>query len=409
VTDANPFVKVWSEQDYRRLSVLMLVAGVAVSSAIPLVTLFLTEALGVGEAAAGLFFLTSLGAPLINLYTGALSDRMESRVPLVRGIAVWLALGWALMSLSSHPAMVFAVGVVFVTFIGALNAQIFAVLRDVVERNGERREASVMSTVRTGYSFGWTLGPVLGSLVAGWAGYRLAFALTAVLFLSALIPLAGLRVRRTQRDNEGRRGTGPARPKEKPGVRLAVFGLVCLLVLSGETVRLAYLPIFATDRLGMGLGQFGALMAVAPLTELAVMPLAGVLADRVGLSKVLVAGFTLGACGYVLFGGGGSVWSLYLGQVLHACMIAVVFGIGVTYAQRLSPGSAGLAGSVFFSAQSLSALTGSLLGSGGVWLIGLPGMFFVPAALLAAACGLFVWNDRSRKKEITRRNMKEVR
>jgi predicted ester cyclase len=43
MTDANPFVKVWSERDYRRLSVLMLVAGVSVSSAIPLVTLFLTE------------------------------------------------------------------------------------------------------------------------------------------------------------------------------------------------------------------------------------------------------------------------------------------------------------------------------------------------------------------------------
>jgi MFS family permease len=97
MTGANPFAKVWSGQDYRRLSVLMLVAGVAVSSAIPLVALFLTDALGVDESAAGLFFLTSLGAPLINLYTGALSDRLESRVSLVRGIAVWLALGWALM------------------------------------------------------------------------------------------------------------------------------------------------------------------------------------------------------------------------------------------------------------------------------------------------------------------------
>jgi MFS transporter, SET family, sugar efflux transporter len=409
MTDANPFVRVWSEKNYRGLSVLMLVAGVSVSSAIPLVTLFLTDVLGVGESAAGLFFLTSLGAPLINLYTGALSDRMESRVPLVRGIAIWLALGWALMGLSPNPALAFAVGVAFITFIGALNAQIFAVLRDVVERNGERREASVMSTVRTGYSFGWTLGPVLGSLVAGWAGYRVAFALTATLFLSALIPLAGLRVRRARQGREDRRGTGLARPREMPGVRLGVFGLVCLLVLSGETVRLAYLPIFATDRLGMGLGQFGTLMALAPLTELAAMPLAGMLADRVGLSRVLVAGFALGACGYLLFGGGGSAWSLYLGQVLHACMIAVVFGLGVTYAQRLSPGSAGLAGSVFFSAQSLSALTGSLLGSGGVWLVGLPGMFFMPAAVLAVACALFVWNDRARRKDVAQRDTNDER
>ena len=64
---------------------------------------------------------------------------------------------------------------------------------------------------------------------------------------------------------------------------------------------------------------------------------------------------------------------------------------------------------MFFSAQSLSALTGSLLGSGGVWLIGLPGMFFVPAAVLAAAGGLFLWNDRSRRKVVARRDMKEVR
>jgi hypothetical protein len=53
IANANPFVRVWSEKDYRRLSVLMLVAGVSVSSAIPLVTLFLTGALGVGESAAG--------------------------------------------------------------------------------------------------------------------------------------------------------------------------------------------------------------------------------------------------------------------------------------------------------------------------------------------------------------------
>lgn len=385
----------WSKGDYRTLLVLMLVAGVSISSAIPLVTLFLTEGLGVGESVAGLFFLTSLGAPLINLYAGRLSDRMESRLPLVRGITVWLALGWALMALAPHPAAVFAVGVFFVGFVGALNALIFAVLRDAVERNGERREATVMSVVRTGYSFGWMLGPVIGSLVAGWAGYRAAFAVTAALFLPALVPLARLRVRRAPPNPTDRPVAEPTGTRAMPGARLAVFGLVCLLVLSGETVRLAYLPILATERLGMGLGEFGGLMAVAPLTELAAMPLAGVMADRFGLGRVLVVGLAVGAGGYLLFGTSSGAWPLYPAQALHACMIAVVFGLGVTYAQRLSPGSAGLAGSVFFSAQALSALTGSLMGSGGVWLVGLPGMFFVPAAALAAACALFVWNDRA--------------
>ncbi len=129
------------------------------------------------------------------------------------------------------------------------------------------------------------------------------------------------------------------------------------------------------------------------------MPLAEVLADRFGLSKVLVAGFAIGAAGYLLFASSTSAWILYPGQVLHACMIAVVFGIGVTYAQRLSPGSAALAGSVFFSAQALSALTASLMGSGGVWLVGLPEMFFLPAVGVVIACALFVWNERARRAE----------
>ena len=46
-------------------------------------------------------------------------------------------------------------------FSGVVNAQAFAVLRDVLDRDRETREATVASVMRTGHSFGWVVGPCL--------------------------------------------------------------------------------------------------------------------------------------------------------------------------------------------------------------------------------------------------------
>ena len=383
----------WSTREYRLLSLAMLLVGSSVSSGVPLVTLFLTQRLGASDSLAGLFFLTALAGPPINILLGRLSDRLRSRAPLLAGGAFWLAAGWGLMALSTSPLAVFSVGTIFLCFIGVVNAQVFAVVRDVVERKREQRDATVTSVVRTAYSFGWMLGPVLGSLVAAWAGYRAAFVLAAALLVAVLVPVARLDSGRPRREAER---AEPVRPRPPAKAPLLLFGLVCVLVLTSETVRQAYLPILAVDRLGIELGRFGILMSVAPLTELVAMPLAGVLADRLGVGKVLLAGFATGGLGFAAFGISSNTWHLYAGQVLSACFIAVVFGLGVTYAHNLSPGSAGLASSVFFSAQSLSLLTGGLVGSAGVKLLDLPHLFFVPALLCGLACVLFVWSDRSR-------------
>lgn len=386
------FSDVLATKDYRVLSIIMLLVGTSVSFGLPLITLFLTQSLGVGDATAGLFFLTSAAGPPINLLIGRLSDRSSSRAPFVWASALWLAVGWALMALAPGKLAVFAIGVTFLSFIGVLNAQIFAVVMDVVEREKEKRAATVTSAIRTAYSFGWTLGPVLGSFAAAWFGYRAVFLLAAGLLLSALIPLSKLDLRRvTQLYPE----TGLTTGRRTAKLGLLLFGVVCTLVLIGETVRQAYLPIFAVDRLGIGLRQFGIIMSVAPLTELVLMPLAGVLADRFGLARILLSGFIVGGLGFLVFATSTGTWQLYVGQMVNAYFIAVVFGLGVTYAQALSSGNAGLASSVFFSAQSTSLLLGSVVGSLGVQLLGLPSLFVMPAVACGLACILFFYVNRA--------------
>ena len=98
--------------------------------AFPLLTLFFVQELGLRPSVASLFFLTSLGGPLISIVTGRVSDRLRSRYPLILITVSWVALGWFLLSLAQHFWLVLLIGVVFFGFIGTVNAQVFAQLRD---------------------------------------------------------------------------------------------------------------------------------------------------------------------------------------------------------------------------------------------------------------------------------------
>ncbi len=381
----------WRTPDYRALLVVNVLAGVSVSSYVPLISLFLVQTLGVDEPAVGLFMLTFVAAPLVGIAVGRLSDRLASRIPLIVAVGVWVAIGRVAMSLVPGFGEAVLVAIVFGAFSGVVNAQAFAVLRDVLDRDRETREATVGSVVRTGYSFGWVVGPVLGGVAAGQLGYRAAIAASAVVALAALVPLWALRgVRRPRvggRDaraaaDERLGSSGGRRSWGRPG--LWIFAAASLLALTAEAVRLTYLPILAVDRLGVGLDVFGVLLALAPAIELVAMPVAGVLADRWGMKPMLAVGFGLGAAGSAAFATSSGLGGLVAGQALNACFIAIMLGLGMTYAQQQHPSGAGFATSVFFGAQALSVATGGLIGGGSAAVLGLPSMFLVPAGLCVA-------------------------
>ncbi|MET1029985.1 MFS transporter [Domibacillus tundrae] len=374
----------------------MFLAGMAVSSSGPLITLFLTKELGADTSVVGLFYLTSIAGLFINLYTGQLSDRLSSRIPLIKGSAIWLSIGWAFISLSQNSITVFIVGVVFFSLMGTLNAQTFGVVRDVMNVEKEAHEATLTSIIRTAYSFGWMLGPAIGPLIASIAGYRIAFLIAVALFLAILIPLRNIHVPE-KKEMAFKKEKKPL--KLKTNRPLIFFGVICMLVLSGEAARIAYLPLLAVDHLQISLFQFGLLMSIAPFTELFIMPLSGILADKFGVHKVLFTGFLLGAIGFFLFANSTHLWQVVLGQIMNACFISTIFGLAVTYAHQLSPNNIGLASSVFFSAESAAFVLGSLMGSYGVHSIGLPFMFFIPAVLCVVSSILFIINDFTKARK----------
>ena len=373
------FARVWSHRGYRGVLLSLVLSGVSVSSYVPLLSLYLVQTLGVSEGTVGLFALTSLASPLVGILAGRLSDRLSGRLRLLVVVTIWLAVGRVAMGTAPTFGVAVVVGIAFGAFGAISAAQVFALLRELLEREREPRQATVTSTVRTGYSLGWAIGPVIGSLLAAGLGYRTALVASGLFVLLPLVPLLTLRsvgrsphgdgathevVRppaRTPAPPTGR--ADPSTPASWGSRSLWLFALVCLLALTGESLRITYLPILAVDRLGISLWLFGTVVSVAPVVELVAMPAAGALADRFGPKPVIVCGLLVGAGGFAAFATSSGVVGLLVGQLGNACFIAVVLGLGVSYAQQLHPNGAGFASSVFFAAQSLTIATGGLLGA----------------------------------------------
>jgi SET family sugar efflux transporter-like MFS transporter len=388
----DSLVHVWRTEEYRAILLLMVLMALGFSSAVPLISLYLVRDLGAGLSTAGLFFaVQALPGLLLGVLIGRWSDRWRSRALFLRGAVLWVGMGWLILAVTASAWLALLTGAVFLCFGGVLLGQGFATLQDVMTRKGETQQGLVNTIVRTGWSFGWVFGPLAGSALASLAGIRAAFIAASCMYLLCLIPL---RTFRTRLLPAVPRTDAPAR-RPYANLPLIVFTALCAIVVSGQAIKNGYLAIDVTEHLRGSMGSYGTILAVSPVVELVVMPLSGVLAQRVGLGRVIAVGLAMVVVEYVLLTASTMLWQLYIVQAMDACVVAVVMGLGVTYAQRLSPRHPGAANGIFFSGFNVAAILGGLVGSAGVPMLGVPHIFLIPAAFGALACGGFLGLERT--------------
>jgi SET family sugar efflux transporter-like MFS transporter len=375
-------VEVWRDREYRSFYLALVVFGIASSAGWPLVATFLVDDLHASPAAATWFFATGFLSPLIGIAMGRYSDRTGRHLSLVMTATLWVGLGWA--ALAAAPALWLAliIGVVFFGARGTLMAQLFAALATRMTARSDPRTSVTSNTVRGGYSLGYVLGPLIGAAIAASAGDRIAFVVTAAMTLATAIPLLGLRSNPPTRDDI-RAATRPGRPLKRQLLRqhvgLAVFTLVVLLVSAGDAMKLSFLPLLVEKGLHQGPWVVASLFSVSALVEIVLMPVAGIVAQHIGVARTVVVALGIGTCDYTLLGLSNHLWELYIVQVLHVSVICGVFGLGIVYAQELLPNQPGLATSTFGAGLSLSSPIGSAAGSILVLLVGYPHLFLAPA------------------------------
>jgi SET family sugar efflux transporter-like MFS transporter len=204
------------------------------------------------------------------------------------------------------------------------------------------------------------------------------------------VPLAGLAIPVAHGAERA-----PARPGQaQTNVLLYIFVGLCTLVNVGTALRITYLPIDVTKRLGGSIGQYGTLLAIASLAELVTLPAAGFLALRFRLGRLFSLGLAAATLEFFILSFNTALWQVYVTQVMDALVVGAVDGLGLTYAQQLSPERAGLTSSTFGSSFAIATLVGNLIGGVSFPLLGVPHLFFIPLAMSCLALALFVGLDR---------------
>jgi SET family sugar efflux transporter-like MFS transporter len=388
---------VWHKREYRAFLLIMVLLSLATSTTLPLVTLYLVDRFHVSLSLVGVYFIgEALLGLLLGLVVGRWSDSWPSRLPAMRLAATWVAIGWLVFALSPYVWLSLSMGLVFVSAGAITMGQAFAALHDVMTRDAERRPGFVNAAIRSAFSLGFVLGPVLGAELATLLSFRAAFVVAGGLNLLCLVPMAGLEV-----PVATDRARAPSRRGHAPNnAPLYVFVGLCTVVLIGTALRITYLPIDVTQHLGGSLRQYGTVMAISPFAELITLPAAGLLALRFGIGRIFSLGLAVATIEYLILSLNAALWQVYATQVLDALVVAAVFGLGLTYAQQLSPGRAGLASSTFGSAFGIATLVGNLIGGVSIPILGVPHLFFIPLATSCLALVTFIGLDRTATRHV---------
>lgn len=383
---------------YRGSAIALFLAGIGASAAAPQIVLFLVRDLGAPLPLAGLYYLTSLAGPIAGYLVGSYSDRTGNRLNLFRLCALAGFVGWALMALATAIWVPFLVGAVILAFSNATFSQLFAAVHDEQVANPAERNDSVVAIIRMANTAGWVIGPVIGAWVAAGFGLRPMIWLTAICFLAQIAALGTLGTKRSTGSNPAEAKPVPQRgPSLTEMLPLLAFTGLFVLVYAGEAIKYGFLLIYMEEQLRLEPAIRGAVIGIQPLIELIIMPFSIVLARRVGTLNLLAIGALCGLAANLCFALWGDVVGMFVGQILMGGVWGFFMVLGIIVAQRLLPNAVATASAIFMSSTALSMALGGLAGGLGVATLGLPHVFFIPAACaLAAAIGLAVMARRYR-------------
>jgi SET family sugar efflux transporter-like MFS transporter len=403
---------IWRSPFLRAACAALFISGIGVSATTPQMTLFLVNDLDASVPVAGLYYLVNLAAPIAGYWLGSLSDRQPDRLRLFRICAVVGGVGWLAMGLATAVWMPFVIGALALSISGGSMGLLFAAVRDELSRTASPAADRVISAVRMAFTAGWILGPVVGSWFGAVYGLRPLLLATAALTVGQIVPLGFQRVARyvspsrTAPIDDGpsdgaafgvAAGSAAVRPPGESRLPLFVFVGCCVLVMHSDTIKFAYLPLYMANQLGVSDTLRGAVIAIQPLAELALMPLFARLADRITPIRVVTLGAAFGVAANLAYATSEHVLGLFVGQLLMSCLWAAIAGLGVTVAQQLYPSGVGLASSVFMSSIMLGGGLGGAIGGLGTALLGVPHVFYISAALgLVGAVGMAVVGRRYR-------------
>ncbi len=351
----------------------------------PLMPLY-AKAMGAAGMGVGLVYSAySLARAVSMAPLGRLSDRWGTRPLLLAGLAGQALASFSYAFVTQLPALV------VLRFLHGLSSALVipTAMAQAADSAPAGQEGRTMGRLNLALFLGFAGGPLVG----GFAGERwgipsvfiaMGVAGTAALALAwILLPL----------------GPGRLAPRRPPRPWLGllsdrrVLALLCLrgVNAAGRGMMVAFLAIFAVDRLGLGLDRIGLLMAINLGVMGLLQPSAGRLADRLPLWLPVAVGGLLTTLSLAVVPAATGSWGLLTAMLVGGLGGAATLPAATAYCARLGRdrGMGTLMG-LFSAAMSWGMATGPLLGGATHDALGLVAVFWVGAGInLAGTLGFF--------------------
>jgi MFS family permease len=352
----------------------------------PLLPLFLSSVLGASATALGAIEGAAESvAALLKLASGAWSDRLTRRKPLV-------VVGYALASIV-RPLIGLAQGVGQVAALrvtdrigkGIRTSPRDALIADAVAPS---QRGVAYGLHRAGDHLGGVLGPVLAFVLLQFAGIslRTMFLLAAIpAALSVLVLITAVHEKAARRDTSAALKLGVG---EGLGSKYWRYLAVLFLFALGNASD-AFLLLRASA-LGVAAAQVPLLWAAHHVVKaLANIP-GGALSDRVGRRPLIVAGWAVYAVVYLAFARASTAWHAWLLFLGYGLYFGLTEGVEKAFVTDLVPERLrGTAFGWFHFTLGLAAFPASLL-FGVLWDKRGPEVAFGTAAALAAAASVLL-------------------
>jgi len=257
---------------------------------------------------------------VVDLPAGFLADRVGHRRLSVVAIVLLVAsslVGWTAgnveMLILARVGSGAAVAILAMVGVSALAATASAANR-----------GRVMSLSHLANNTGIAAYPLIGGFVGAAVGWRPTFLITAILAVVAGVILFALLPRidfghgepGSGRNDEGRVLHGRTRTVAAVATN---FGIVANMI-HRHGIRNTIVPLYAAAALGLGGVSIATAIALMSITGLLVATPGGILGDRIGRRRVIVAGLTALAVGDLAF--------LVTGDLATFLLVAAVVGFG---------------------------------------------------------------------------------
>jgi len=396
MTNRFTWLQIRDRAAFVRLTGVLFLVYLATGLWSPLLAVY-TRSLGAETAQIGLVLATFQITNLASQYWwGRFSDRIGRRKPLLLLGTAGMALAYIGVASAGQYGWLFAARALEGVALSAYSTGSLALIGDLLEDQTGR--GRLMGAYRTFGSLAFAIAALSGGWLADSFSLRVPFAIAALCYLLAFalgtsIVEQPTAVSTSLADQAPRSKDETSAPLSN-GLsslvlgqrRRALWSFLALLSvwMFAMSAVVPLWPVFMAN-IGYSKTAIGGLWALAALGEVSCMILAGQMSDRWGRKRVMLTGFVSMSGVYLAYTLSPSLAWIVGVQLVRSFAYASMEAPALLYATELGlRRQRGRLAGLFYSAGSLGAIAGSIVGGVIAQWVGLPSMFRMVVALMLA-------------------------